>query len=194
VPPQFATAEPAGLCVNEFLGQIGKLAAQHLRETLGLGTFGSLGLGRRIDAGGYPRRATAAITAGCHDTRLIQPVEGIGHRPASGGQSSLNALGVFRRGHLVGQLGDGNPHIGTTDRHNFPPEASSVATAITSSPKSRRRSRADSAMIPSSCMCPTHKLGRSDRSMETLFIHNWRSVCVRPAGLSAPTLGRSIVA
>ena len=52
VPGRFAAAEPASLCGNEFLGQLGKLSTQHLRETLGLGTFRLLCLGRRVDAGG----------------------------------------------------------------------------------------------------------------------------------------------
>ena len=37
---------------TSFLLISGKFAAQHCRETFGLGTFRLLGLGRRVDAGG----------------------------------------------------------------------------------------------------------------------------------------------
>ena len=42
--------------------------------------------------------------------------EGIADGPSGGSQASLDALGVLRRGQLVGQLGDRHPDVSSLNR------------------------------------------------------------------------------
>ena len=56
-------------------------------------------------------------SATCHGSLLVRISQDVIDRPADCGESLLYPLGVFWRWHLIGDLGDCDPHIGGVNRN-----------------------------------------------------------------------------